>query len=209
MGCSTFSNFTVLPEIAVAKIREDAPFNTSCYIGCGVTTGVGAVVKTAKVEPGANVVVFGLGGIGLNVIQGAKLVGANRVVGIDINPDREEWGRKFGMVPSHSRPAVTCAPWQPTSVKKDDRKALRCGPAPSEIIFPNSKSSIDRKTAPSSPVSTSQICVHTMLPRFAVIIARPQTKLERSRAIVSTATRSRWNSWWVVGPPSVAFTSVP
>src|SRR3982750_1551879 len=97
MGCSTFSNFTVLPEIAVAKIREDAPFNTSCYIGCGVTTGVGAVVKTAKVEPGANVVVFGLGGIGLNVIQGAKLVGANRIVGVDINPDREEWGRKFGM----------------------------------------------------------------------------------------------------------------
>ena len=97
MGCSTFSNFTVLPEIAVAKIREDAPFKTSCYIGCGVTTGVGAVVNTAKVEPGANVVVFGLGGIGLNVIQGAKLVGANRIVGVDINPAREEWGRKFGM----------------------------------------------------------------------------------------------------------------
>ena len=97
MGCSTFSNFTVLPEIAVAKIREDAPFNTSCYIGCGVTTGVGAVVNTAKVEPGANIVVFGLGGIGLNVIQGAKMVGAGRIVGVDINPDREEWGRKFGM----------------------------------------------------------------------------------------------------------------
>ena len=97
MGCSTFSNFTVLPEIAVAKIREDAPFKTSCYIGCGVTTGVGAVINTAKVEPGANVVVFGLGGIGLNVIQGARLVGANRIVGVDINPAREEWGRKFGM----------------------------------------------------------------------------------------------------------------
>ena len=97
MGCSTFSNFTVLPEIAVAKIREDAPFKTSCYIGCGVTTGVGAVVKTAKVEPGANVVVFGLGGIGLNVIQGAKLVGANRIVGVDINPAREALARKFGM----------------------------------------------------------------------------------------------------------------
>ena len=97
MGCSTFSNFTVLPEIAVAKIREDAPFKTSCYIGCGVTTGVGAVVKTAKVEPGANVVVFGLGGIGLNVIQGARMVGANRIIGVDINPAREEWGRKFGM----------------------------------------------------------------------------------------------------------------
>jgi S-(hydroxymethyl)glutathione dehydrogenase/alcohol dehydrogenase len=97
MGCSTFSNFTVLPEIAVAKIREDAPFKTSCYIGCGVTTGVGAVVKTAKVEPGANVVVFGLGGIGLNVIQGAKMVGANKIIGVDINPAREDWGRNFGM----------------------------------------------------------------------------------------------------------------
>ena len=97
MGCSTFSNFTVLPEIAVAKIREDAPFQTSCYIGCGVTTGVGAVINTAKVEAGANVVVFGLGGIGLNVIQGAKLVGANRIVGVDVNPGKEDWGRKFGM----------------------------------------------------------------------------------------------------------------
>ncbi|WEK44708.1 MAG: S-(hydroxymethyl)glutathione dehydrogenase/class III alcohol dehydrogenase [Candidatus Sphingomonas colombiensis] len=97
MGCSTFSNFTVLPEIAVAKIRTDAPFDTSCYIGCGVTTGVGAVVNTAKVEPGATVIVFGLGGIGLNVIQGAKFAGAARIVGVDINPDREEWGRRFGM----------------------------------------------------------------------------------------------------------------
>ncbi|WP_375381818.1 S-(hydroxymethyl)glutathione dehydrogenase/class III alcohol dehydrogenase [uncultured Sphingomonas sp.] len=97
MGCSTFSNFTVLPEIAVAKIREDAPFETSCYIGCGVTTGVGAVVKTAKVQAGENVVVFGLGGIGLNVIQGARLVGAGRIIGVDINPDRERWGRQFGM----------------------------------------------------------------------------------------------------------------
>jgi Zn-dependent alcohol dehydrogenase len=97
MGCSTFSNHTVLPEIAVAKIRPDAPFDTSCYIGCGVTTGVGAVVNTAKVEPGANAVVFGLGGIGLNVIQGLKLAGADRIVGVDINPSKEEWGRRFGM----------------------------------------------------------------------------------------------------------------
>jgi S-(hydroxymethyl)glutathione dehydrogenase / alcohol dehydrogenase len=97
MGCSTFSNFTVLPEIAVAKIRKDAPFETACYIGCGVTTGVGAVVNTAKVEPGANCIVFGLGGIGLNVVQGLKLVGANMIVGVDINPAREEWGEKFGM----------------------------------------------------------------------------------------------------------------
>ncbi len=97
MGCSTFSNFTVLPEIAVAKIREDAPFNSACYIGCGVTTGVGAVTNTAKVQPGDNVIIFGLGGIGLNVLQGAKMAGANMIVGVDINPDREEWGKKFGM----------------------------------------------------------------------------------------------------------------
>src|ERR1700758_4301091 len=89
MGCSTFSNYTVLPEIAVAKIREDAPFEKVCYIGCGVTTGVGAVINTAKVEPGANVVVFGLGGIGLNVIQGLRLVGANRIIGVDINQRRK------------------------------------------------------------------------------------------------------------------------
>ena len=97
MGCSTFSNFTVLPEIAVAKIREDAPFQSACYIGCGVTTGVGAVVKTAKVEPGANVIVFGLGGIGLNVIQGARMVGADKIIGVDINDGKEAWGRRFGM----------------------------------------------------------------------------------------------------------------
>src|ERR1700761_3735839 len=97
MGCSTFSNFTVLPEIAVAKIRSDAPFETACYIGCGVTTGVGAVTKTAGVEAGANCVVFGLGGIGLNVIQGLKMVGAGMIVGVDINDGKEEWGRRFGM----------------------------------------------------------------------------------------------------------------
>ncbi len=97
MGCSTFSNFTVLPEIAVAKIREDAPFKTSCYIGCGVTTGVGAVVNTAKVQVGDNIVVFGLGGIGLNVLQGARLAGAGKIIGVDLNPDREGWGRQFGM----------------------------------------------------------------------------------------------------------------
>jgi S-(hydroxymethyl)glutathione dehydrogenase / alcohol dehydrogenase len=97
MGCSTFSNFTVLPEIAVAKIREDAPFDKVCYIGCGVTTGIGAVINTAKVEPGANVVVFGLGGIGLNVIQGAHMAGANMIVGVDINPNRKTLAEKFGM----------------------------------------------------------------------------------------------------------------
>ena len=96
MGCSTFSNFTVLPEIAVAKVREDAPFDKACYVGCGVTTGVGAVTNTAKVQAGDNVVVFGLGGIGLNVIQGAKMVGADKIVGVDINDDKEEWGKKFG-----------------------------------------------------------------------------------------------------------------
>src|SRR5689334_10808068 len=97
MGTSTFANFTVLPEIALAKIREDAPFEKVCYIGCGVTTGIGAVINTAKVEPGANVVVFGLGGIGLNVVQGARMVGANMIVGVDLNPKREALARKFGM----------------------------------------------------------------------------------------------------------------
>jgi S-(hydroxymethyl)glutathione dehydrogenase / alcohol dehydrogenase len=97
MGCSTFSNYTVLPEIAVAKIRPDAPFDKVCYIGCGVTTGVGAVINTAKVEPGARVVVFGLGGIGLNVIQGARMVGAAQIVGIDLNDGRRGLAEKLGM----------------------------------------------------------------------------------------------------------------
>jgi S-(hydroxymethyl)glutathione dehydrogenase/alcohol dehydrogenase len=97
MGCSTFSNFTVMPEIALAKIREDAPFDKVCYIGCGVTTGVGAVIFTAGVEPGANVAVFGLGGIGLNVIQAARMVGANKIIGIDINPKKRAMAEQFGM----------------------------------------------------------------------------------------------------------------
>src|SRR5438105_4078670 len=97
MGCSTFANYTVLPEIALAKIRADAPFDKVCYIGCGVTTGIGAVINTAKVEPGANVVVLGLGGIGLNVIQGARMAGANRIIGVDINPGRRAMAEKFGM----------------------------------------------------------------------------------------------------------------
>src|SRR4026208_2240743 len=96
MGCSTFSNHTVLPEIALAKIREDAPFDKVCYIGCGVTTGIGAVMNTAKVEPGANVVVFGLGGIGLNVVQGARLAGANRIIGVDLNPKRKALAEQLG-----------------------------------------------------------------------------------------------------------------
>ena len=97
MGTSTFANYTVVPEIALAKIREDAPFDKVCYIGCGVTTGIGAVINTAKVEPGANVVVFGLGGIGLNVIQGARLAGANMVVGVDVNAGKKALAEKFGM----------------------------------------------------------------------------------------------------------------
>jgi len=97
MGCSTFSNYTVLPEIALAKVREDAPFDKICYIGCGVTTGIGAVIHTAKVWPGANVVVFGLGGIGLNVIQGARMVGADRIIGVDVNPSKRAMAEKFGM----------------------------------------------------------------------------------------------------------------
>jgi S-(hydroxymethyl)glutathione dehydrogenase/alcohol dehydrogenase len=97
MGTSTFSNYIVVPEIALAKIRGDAPFDKVCYIGCGVTTGVGAVIFTARVEAGANVVVFGLGGIGLNVIQGAKMVGADKIIGVDLNPAREAMARQFGM----------------------------------------------------------------------------------------------------------------
>src|SRR5207253_983124 len=97
MGTSTFANYTVVPEIALAKIREDAPFDKVCYIGCGVTTGIGAVINTAKVEPGANVVVFGLGGIGLNVVQGARLAGANKIIGVDLNPNRKALSEKFGM----------------------------------------------------------------------------------------------------------------
>ncbi len=97
MGCSTFANHTVMPEIALAKIRSDAPFDKVCYIGCGVTTGIGAVINTGKVEPGSNAIVFGLGGIGLNVIQGLRLAGANMIIGVDLNPAREDWGRKFGM----------------------------------------------------------------------------------------------------------------
>ncbi|MGL5075637.1 MAG: S-(hydroxymethyl)glutathione dehydrogenase/class III alcohol dehydrogenase [Waterburya sp.] len=97
MGTSTFANYTVLPEIAVAKIRDDAPLDKVCLIGCGVTTGLGAVINTAKVEPGANVVVFGLGGIGLNVIQGAKMVGANKIIGIDLNPDKRALAEAYGM----------------------------------------------------------------------------------------------------------------
>ena len=97
MGTSTFANHTVMPEIAVAKIREDAPFDKVCYVGCGVTTGIGAVINTAKVKPGDNVVIFGLGGIGLNVVQGARLAGANMIVGVDINPARKEMAQQFGM----------------------------------------------------------------------------------------------------------------
>jgi S-(hydroxymethyl)glutathione dehydrogenase/alcohol dehydrogenase len=97
MGCSTFSNFTVLPEIAVAKVDPEAPFDKICYIGCGVTTGIGAVLNTAKVEEGATAAVFGLGGIGLNVIQGLKLAGADMIIGVDVNNDKKAWGERFGM----------------------------------------------------------------------------------------------------------------
>ncbi len=97
MGTSTFSNFTVMPEIAAAKVRQDAPFEKICYIGCGVTTGIGAVINTAKVEPGANVAVFGLGGIGLNVLQGARMAGADKIIGVDLNPKKQALAEKFGM----------------------------------------------------------------------------------------------------------------
>ena len=114
MGTSTFSNHTVLPEIAVAKVREDAPFDKICYIGCGVTTGIGAVINTAKVEPGSNCVVFGLGGIGLNVIQGLRLVGADVIVGVDLNPTKRELAEKFGMT-HFVNPNEVEGDWCPTS----------------------------------------------------------------------------------------------
>ena len=97
MGCSTFANHTVVPEIALAKVRKDAPFDKICYIGCGVTTGIGAVINTAKVEIGSTAIVFGLGGIGLNVLQGLRLAGADQIVGVDLNDDRIEMGERFGM----------------------------------------------------------------------------------------------------------------
>src|SRR5690606_5449771 len=97
MGCSTFANHTVLPEIAVARVNPDAPFDKICYIGCGVTTGIGAVLNTAKVTPGSTAIVFGLGGIGLNVIQGLRLAGADMIIGVDLNDDKKEWGERFGM----------------------------------------------------------------------------------------------------------------
>src|SRR3546814_4442176 len=108
MGCSTFANYTGMPEIALAKIRDDAPFDKVCYIGCGVTTGIGAVLFTAKVEARANVVVFGLGGIGLNVIQGAKMVGADKIIGVDVNPAREGLARQFGMTHFVNPKSIEC-----------------------------------------------------------------------------------------------------
>ena len=115
MGCSTFAHHTVLPEIALAKIRSDAPFDKICYIGCGVTTGIGAVIYTAKVEPGANVVVFGLGGIGLNVVQGARMVGADKIIGVDVNPAREDIARRFGLTHFVNPRTLAAATWWRTS----------------------------------------------------------------------------------------------
>ena len=129
MGCSTFSNFTVLPEIAVAKVREDAPFETICYIGCGVTTGIGAVINTAKVEQGATAVVFGLGGIGLNVIQGLRLAGADMIIGVDLNNAKKEWGERFGMThfvnPAEVGGDVVPLPRQPDQDAAPTRSAGR------------------------------------------------------------------------------------
>jgi S-(hydroxymethyl)glutathione dehydrogenase/alcohol dehydrogenase len=123
MGCSTFANFTVLPEIALAKIRDDAPFDKVCYIGCGVTTGIGAVINTAKVEAGANVVVFGLGGIGLNVVQGARMVGANMIIGVDLNPAREALAKRFGL--THLREPEDCRRRSRRAPRRADRRRGR------------------------------------------------------------------------------------
>jgi S-(hydroxymethyl)glutathione dehydrogenase/alcohol dehydrogenase len=150
MGCSTFSNFTVMPEIAVAKVREDAPFDKICYIGCGVTTGVGAVIWTAGVEPGSNVVVFGLGGIGLNVIQGAKLVGAARIVGVDVNPAKRAMAEAFGMTDfiNPKRSARQGGPGDPRPHRRRRRLQLRLhrqhrGDAPGARMLPPRLGGID------------------------------------------------------------------
>ena len=129
MGCSTFSNHTVLPEIALAKVREDAPFETICYIGCGVTTGVGAVINTAQVEVGATAVVFGLGGIGLNVVQGLRLAGADMIIGVDLNPEREAWGRRFGMTHFVNAGEVPAAEMVPHLVNMTKRRGDLIGGA--------------------------------------------------------------------------------
>ncbi len=128
MGCSTFSNFTVLPEIAVAKVNPEAPFDTICYIGCGVTTGVGAVLNTAKVEAGATAIVFGLGGIGLNVIQGLRLAGADMIIGVDLNNDKKAWGERFGMT-HFVNPKEVGADLVPTLVNLTKRGADTIGGA--------------------------------------------------------------------------------
>ncbi|MGB8177088.1 MAG: alcohol dehydrogenase catalytic domain-containing protein, partial [Pseudolabrys sp.] len=128
MGTSTFANFTVLPEIAVAKVREDAPFDKICYIGCGVTTGIGAVLNTAKVEPGAKAIVFGLGGIGLNVIQGLRLAGADMIIGVDTNNSKKEWGERFGMT-HFVNPTEVAADLVPHLVNMTKRGADQIGGA--------------------------------------------------------------------------------
>ena len=157
MGTSTFANYTVLPEIAVAKIREDAPFDKVCYIGCGVTTGIGAVINTAKVEQGAKAIVFGLGGIGLNVLQGLRLAGADMIIGVDINNDRKAWGERFGMThfvnPKDARQGSRPSPRQHDEVRRgpDRRRRLhvrlhrQChGDAAGAGSLPSRLGSVDR-----------------------------------------------------------------
>ena len=164
MGTSTFSNFTVLPEIAVAKIREDAPFDKVCYIGCGVTTGIGAVLNTAKVEPGAKCVVFGLGGIGLNVIQGLRLAGADMIIGVDLNNDKKAWGERFGMThfvnPKEVGSDLVAAPRQHDQARRrpDRRRRLhlrlhrqRHGDAPGAGSLPSRLGPVASSSASPAP----------------------------------------------------------
>jgi D-arabinose 1-dehydrogenase-like Zn-dependent alcohol dehydrogenase len=170
MGCSTFSNFTVMPEIAVAKVRQDAPFDKICYIGCGVTTGVGAVIWTAGVEPGANVAVFGLGGIGLNVIQGARIAGADRIVGVDINPAKRAMADEFGMTTSSTRPKSA-----PTRSCRRDRRDRRRAPTTAS-------------TAPAIPTS----CARRWNAATAAG-ARASSSASPSPAARSRPARSSWS----------------
>ena len=197
MGCSTFAQHTVLPEIALAKIRPDAPFDKVCYIGCGVTTGLGAVFWTAKVTPGANVVVFGLGGIGLNVVQGARIAGADRIIGVDVNPAREPLARKFGLThfvnpkdaAGRSGPAPRRADRRRRRLQLRVRRQRRAD-APGAGVLPPRLGRIDhhrrRGSRPGDP--------------HAAVPARHRARLEgarrsAARAAAPTCRRSSTGTW--------------
>jgi Zn-dependent alcohol dehydrogenase len=205
MGTSTFANYTVVPEIAVAKIREDAPFDKVCYIGCGVTTGVGAVINTAKVEAGDNVVVFGLGGIGLNVIQGRAMVGADKIIGVDLNPARKAMAEKFGMThfvnpkprsratssPTSST-SPTAAPTTASSASATSRScarrwsaATRAGAAASSSAWPGGRRRSARARSSWSPAASGR-ARPSAAPRAAPTCPRSSTGTWTARSTSTT-----------------------